>query len=69
MKGRSCCPVIRKLSSVYVLTHSGFVSRCCPMADSELIFRIVLFTQTRWLFSYGVTFLPDARGNMFNSVC
>ena len=25
------CPMIRKLSSVYVLAHSGFVSRCCPM--------------------------------------
>ena len=29
-----------------------------------------VFTHTRWLFSYGATFLPDARGNMlFYSVC
>ena len=26
-----------KLSSVYVLAHSGFLIRCCPMADSQLI--------------------------------
>ena len=25
-------------------------------------FGIVVFAKTRWLFSYGVTFLPDARG-------
>ena len=27
-------------------------------------FGIVGFAKTRWLFSYGVTFLPDARGDM-----
>ena len=27
-------------------------------------FGIVVFAKTRWLFSYGVTFLPDARGDM-----
>ena len=27
-------------------------------------FRTDVFTHTRWLFSYGATFLPDARGNM-----
>ena len=33
-------------------------------------FRIAVFTQTRWLFSYGVTFLPDACGQMLlYSVC
>jgi len=29
----SARPVIRKLSSVYVLGHSGVSIRCCPMAD------------------------------------
>ena len=29
--------MFRKVSSVYVLVHSGFVSRCCPMADSKFI--------------------------------
>ena len=29
--------MIRKLSSVYVLVHSGFVIRYCPVADSQLI--------------------------------
>ena len=29
--------MIRKLPSVYVLAHSGFAIRCCPMADSQLI--------------------------------
>ena len=38
--------MIRKLSSVYVLAHSGFVSRCCPMADSQLILEL-LFLQRR----------------------
>ena len=43
--------------------------RCCPMAES-INFRTDVFTHTRWLFSYGATFLPDARGNMlFYSVC
>ena len=33
-------------------------------------FGIVVFAKTRWLFSYGVTFLPDGRGDMlFYSVC
>ena len=32
--------------------------------------RIVVFKYTRWLFSYGTTFLPAARGNMLlYSVC
>ena len=40
------------------------------MADSTVDFGIVVFAKTRWLFSYGVTFLPDARGDMlFYSVC
>ena len=46
MKGRSCLPDDPKLSSVYVLAHSGFVSRCCPMADSQLILEL-LFLQRR----------------------
>ena len=29
--------MIRKLSSIYVLAHSGFAIGCCPMADSQLI--------------------------------
>ena len=32
--------MIRKLSSVYVLTHSGFAIRCCPVADSQLILEL-----------------------------
>ena len=64
------CPLIRKLSSVYVLEHSGFVKRCCPMADSQLYLEIVVFTHTRWLFSYGTTVLPDALVNvLLYSVC
>ena len=27
-------------------------------------FGIAVFAKTRWLFSYGVTFLPDARGDL-----
>ena len=29
-----------------------------------LDFGIVVFAKTKWLFSYGVTFLPGARGDM-----
>ena len=29
--------MIRKLLSVYVLAHSGFVIRCCHMAESLFI--------------------------------
>ena len=32
--------MIRKLSSVYVFAHSGFVIRCCPMAESLFILEI-----------------------------
>ena len=32
--------MIRKLSSVYGLAHSGFVIRCCPMAESLFILEI-----------------------------
>ena len=38
--------MIRKLSSVYVLVLSGFVRRCCPMGDSQLILEL-LFLQRR----------------------
>ena len=30
-------PMIRKLSPVYVLAYSGFLMRCCPMAESHSI--------------------------------
>ena len=33
--------MIRELSSVYVLTHSGFVIGCCPVADSQLILELM----------------------------
>ena len=32
--------MMRKLSSVYVLAHSGFVIRCCPMAESLFILEL-----------------------------
>ena len=32
--------MIRKLSSVYVLAHSGFVIRSCPMAESLFILEL-----------------------------
>ena len=41
MKRRSCLTNIRKLSSVYVLAHSGFAIRCCPMVDSQLILELL----------------------------
>ena len=40
MKDDLACPMIRKLSSVYVLAHYGFAIRCCPMADSQLILEL-----------------------------
>ena len=61
--------MIRKLSSVYVLEHSGFAI-VLSYGRLAINFRIVLFTYMRWLFSYGITFLPDARGDMlFNLLC
>ena len=32
--------MIRKLSSDYVLAHSGFLMRCCPMAESLFILEL-----------------------------
>ena len=40
MKDDLACPVIQKLSSVYVLAHFGFVISCCPMADSQLLLEL-----------------------------
>ena len=38
------------------------------MADSHLILESLL--SYTWLYSYGITFLPDACGNMvYSSVC
>ena len=52
-----------------VLAHSGFVIRCCSMADSQLILEL-LFLRTRGGCSLnGNTFLPDAREDVFSSVC
>ena len=41
MKDDLACPMVRKFSSVYVLVHSGFAIRCCPMADSQLILNLL----------------------------
>ena len=53
------CPMIRKLSSVYALAHSGFVIRCCPMADSHLILALlflhILFPRVSYMSSYNRT--------------
>ena len=32
--------MIRKLSSEYVLAHSGFLMKCCPMAESLVILEL-----------------------------
>ena len=62
--------MVGKVSSVYVLAHSGFVIRCCPMADSklslELIFLHILggFSLTVLLF-----FLIACRNMLLYSVC
>ena len=32
--------MIRKLSSEHVLAHSGFLMRCCPMAESLFILEL-----------------------------
>ena len=71
MKDNLACPMIQKLSSVYVLAHSGFVSSLVLFYGRRTIdFRIVVFAKTRWLFPYGITFPPDSRGSMlFYSVC
>ena len=59
-KGDLACPMIRTLSTVKVLVHSGLVIRCCPMAESQLILEF-LFLHERGD-CYSITFLPDPRG-------
>ena len=41
--------------TLFVYTRLGF---------DTINFGIVFFTYKRWMFSYGITFLPDARGDM-----
>ena len=42
-EGRSCLPNDPKIVICICLAHSGFVSRCCPKADSQLT--LELFSQ------------------------
>ena len=64
------CPMIRKLSSVYVLAHSGFVIRCCPMAESLFILELEFLHIRGGCSLVVVFFFPDARGYMlFYSIC
>ena len=63
MKDDLACPIIRKLLSVYVLAHSRFVIRCCPMAESQVILPL-LFLHIRGGCSLTILRLLSGRGNM-----
>ena len=70
MKGRSALPNDPKI--IFCICFGAFWIRKKVLSYGRLTidFGIVVFAKTRWLFSYGVTFLPDARGDMlFYSVC
>ena len=62
--------MIQKLSPVYVLAHSGFAIRSCPIADSQLILDLLLLHVPGGCSLAVFLFLLDARGDMlFYSVC
>ena len=59
------CPMIRKLSSVYVLAHSGFAMSCCPMADSQLILMCygVIFTSSTFVIYFDYLHQPHSKNS------
>ena len=64
MKGRSGFPNDPKI--IVSICFGAFWIRKQVLSYGRLTidFGIVVFAKTKLLFSYGVTFLPDARGDM-----
>ena len=62
--GRSC--LANDPKSIACICFGGFwvCNNMLSYAHFVINFRIVVFAHTRWLFSYGTAFLPDARGSM-----
>ena len=70
MKGRSSLPNDPKIIVCICFGAFWICKYVLPYGRLTIDFGIVAFAKTRWLFSYGATFLPDARGVMsFYSVC
>ena len=70
MEGRSC---LLNDPKIIVRIRFGAFWVCNKMLSYgrlTIIFSIVVFAQARWLFSYSIASLPDARWNMLlYSVC
>ena len=70
MKRRSCLPNDPKIVVCICFGAFWICNKVLSYGRLTINFRLVVFTYTRWLFSCGITVLPDTRGDMlFYSVC
>ena len=60
MKRRSRLPNDPKIVVCICFGAFWICNKVLSYGRLTINFRIVLFTHKRWLFSYGITFLPDA---------
>ena len=68
MKRRCCLPNDPKIVVCICIGAFWICNKVLSYGRLTINFRIVIFTHMRWLFSYGITFLPDARGDMLKKV-
>ena len=64
MKGRSCLPSDPKIIICICFGAFWICNKMMSYGRITSHFRIIFFAHTRWLFSYYIALLPDARGNM-----
>ena len=69
MKRRSFLPNGPKIAVCICFGAFWICNKVLSYGRLTINFRLVVFTYTRWLFSYGIAIHPDARGDMFYSVC
>ena len=70
MKGRSCLPNDPKIIVRICFGAFWVCNKMMSYGRLTINFSIVVFAQVKWMFSYNIALLPDARGNMLlYSVC
>ena len=62
MKRQSCLPNDPKIVVSICFGAFWICNKVLSYGRLTINFRVVVFTYTRWLFSCGITFLPDAHG-------
>ena len=64
MKGRSCLPNDPKIIVRICFGAFWVCNKMMSYGRLTINFSIVVFAQVKWMFSYSIALLPDARGNM-----